>query len=76
MRTIKLKVSETDIKKYDLEDEQEVRLADLIEKINLEYAKNALKQCNDIASKAGLSEMSIDEINEEIKAVRDAKSNY
>ena len=38
MRTIKLKVSETDIKKYDLEDEQEVRLADLIEKINLEYA--------------------------------------
>jgi hypothetical protein len=32
-------------------------------------------ECNEIAKKEGLSEMTMDEINTEIKAVRDAKTD-
>jgi hypothetical protein len=47
----------------------------LVELINLEYARKALLECNEIAEKVGLSKMTMDEINAEIKAVRDAKAH-
>ena len=74
MRTIQVKVSETDFEKYNLESEKEMKFTDLVEKISLEYARKALLECNEIAQKVGLSEMTMDEINAEIKAVRDAKN--
>ena len=43
--------------------------------ISQEYARKALLECNEIAEQKGLSKMTMDEINAEIKAVRDAKSN-
>ncbi|RDC65647.1 hypothetical protein [Adhaeribacter pallidiroseus] len=75
MRIIQIKVSETDFQKYDLGNGQEIKFSDLIEKVNLEYARKALIECNEIAQEAGLSEMTLDEINAEIKAVRDAKNH-
>ncbi len=75
MRTIQIKVSETDFQKYNLETGQEVKFTDLVEKINLEYARQAILECNKIAQQVGLSDMTMDEINAEIKAVRDAKNN-
>ena len=75
MRTIQIKVSETDFQKYDLGSGQEIKFSDLIEKVNLEYARKALMECNEIARQAGLSEMTLDEIDAEIKAVRDAKNH-
>lgn len=75
MKTIQIKVSETDFQKYNLESGKEVKFTDLVEKINLEYARQAILDCNKIAQQAGLSDMTMDEINAEIKAVRDAKNN-
>ena len=43
--------------------------------ISKEYAREALIECNNIAEKKGLSKMTMDEINAEIKAVRDAKAD-
>ena len=74
MRRIQIKVSETDFQKYDLGN-QEIKFTDLVEMINREYARKALLECNEIAEKVGLSKMTMDEINAEIKAVRDAKTN-
>jgi hypothetical protein len=74
MRTIQIKISETDFKRYKL-DEQELKFTDLVEKISLEYAKKALLECNEIAQQVGLSDMTMEEINAEIKAVRDAKGH-
>ncbi len=74
MRTAQIKVSETDYQKYNF-NKGEVKFNDLVELINQEYAKNALQQCNDIAKQVGLSALSLDEINAEIKAVRNAKNN-
>jgi hypothetical protein len=75
MKTIQVKVSETDFSKYNLGLEEVIKFTDLIEKVSLEYAKEALLACNEIAEKTGLSKMNMEEINAEIKALRDAKNN-
>ncbi len=75
MRTIQLKVSEADFKKYELEGLKEVEFTNLIEKMSLEYARKSLLECNQIAAQVGLSDITIEEINAEIIAVRNAKNN-
>ncbi len=75
MRTIQIKVSETDFEKYNLESQEEIKFTDLVDKISLEYARKALLESNEIAEKVGLSKMTLDDINAEIRAVRDAKNN-
>ncbi len=74
MQTIQIKISNTDLQKYNLES-REIKFTDLVDLISREYARKALLECNEIAKQEGLSEMTIDEINAEIKAVRDAKTH-
>ena len=75
MRTVQIKISETDFRKYNL-GSGEIKFTDLVEMISREYARKALLECNEIAKQVGLSQMTMDEINAEIKAVRDAKTHY
>ncbi|NUQ24611.1 MAG: hypothetical protein HUU34_11715 [Saprospiraceae bacterium] len=74
MRTVQLKISETDFQKYNFGG-GEIKFSDLVELISREYARRALLECNEIAEQVGLSTMTLDEINAEIKAVRDAKAH-
>jgi hypothetical protein len=74
MQTLQIKISNTDFQKYNLKS-REIKFTDLVDLISREYARNALLECNEIAKQEGLSEMSMDEINAEIKAVRDAKTD-
>jgi hypothetical protein len=74
MLNILIKISETDFQRYNLSS-QELKFTDLVEKISTEYARKALLECNEIAAQVGLAEMTMDEINAEIKAIRDAKSH-
>lgn len=74
MQTLKIKISNTDFKKYNLES-REIKFTDLVDLISKEYARKALLECNEIAEQEGLSKMTFDEINAEIKAVRDAKTH-
>jgi len=74
MRTLKIKVSETDFQKYNLGND-EVKFTDLVDIISKNYARKALLECNEIAKQEGLSKMTMDEINAEINAVRDAKTH-
>jgi len=74
MRTVQIRVSETDFQKYNL-GSGEIKFTDLVELISREYARKALLECNEIAEQVGLSKMTMDEINAEIKAVRDAKTH-
>lgn len=75
MNTVQLRVNDTDLQKYNLEIDREIEFSELVQKISLEYARKALMECNAIAKEVGLSEMTLEEINAEIKAVRDAKGN-
>ncbi len=74
MLNIQIRISERDFQRYNL-GSQELKFTDLVEKINLEYARKALLQSNVIAKQVGLSSMTLEEINAEIEAVRDAKSH-
>lgn len=74
MRTLQIKVSETDFQKYNFGSE-EIKFTDLVDLISREYARKALLECNAIAKQEGFSQMTMDEINAEIKAVRDAKTH-
>ena len=47
---------------------------DLKEKISIEYAKEALLKCNQIAGETGLAALTLDEINAEIKELRNEKN--
>ena len=74
MQTIQIKISNSDFQKYNLGN-REIKFTDLVDLISKEYARKALLECNEIAGKEGLSQMTMDEINAEIKAVRDAKTD-
>ena len=74
MQTIQIKISNTDFRKYNFGN-KEIKFTDLVDLISQEYARKALLECNEIAEQNGLSKMTMDEINAEITAVRDAKTN-
>lgn len=74
MRTLQIRVSESDFQRYNLGD-REIKFTDLVDSINREYARKAILESNELAEKYGLSKMTLDEINAEINAVRDAKNN-
>jgi len=74
MQTIQIKISNTDFQKYNF-GSKEIKFTDLVEMISREYARKALLECNEIAEQIGLSKTTMDEINAEINAVRNAKSH-
>ncbi len=74
MQTIQIKISNGDFQKYKFGN-KEIKFTDLVDLISQEYAREALLECNEIAEQKGISKMTMDEINAEIKVVRDAKNN-
>lgn len=74
MKTLNIVISEGDFDKYGFSTER-LSFEELIAKINMELARQALLRAQEIAEQTGLSEMTLEEINAEIQAVRDAKSH-
>jgi len=74
MPTLQIKISKSDLRKYNLKD-REISFTELVDLLSREYAKKALLVCNQIAEQKGLSNMTMDEINAEIRSVRDAKNH-
>ena len=74
MQTIQIKISNSDFQKYNFGN-KEIKFTDLVDLISQEYARKALIECNEIAEQNGISKMTMDDIDAEIRAVRDAKTN-
>lgn len=74
MKTIKIKMSDSDYQKYNLTG-SELSFSALMELIEIEQARNALNEANTLAENYGLSKMSLEEINSEITAIRDGKTH-
>ncbi len=70
MQTIQIKISNNDFKKYNFEN-KDIKFTDLVDLIGREYAKKALLDSQKIAKKVGLSKMTLDEIQAEVRAARD-----
>lgn len=75
MRTLNVSISDNEFNKFGLK-QNNLTFSDLIKLIRMELMRENLNKCIELAEKHGLSTMTIDEISDEVKAVRrNAKSN-
>lgn len=76
MRTINISISEIEYNKFGLKS-GELSFSEFVDIISKELVKQTLEDSIELAEKYGLSKMTMDEISEEIKAVRsNAKNNH
>ncbi len=75
MKTLTVPINEFDFVKFGFESDT-ISFAELQKKISLAYAKEALARCHKIAQDTGLSEITLQEINVEIQAVRTHAKDY
>ncbi len=74
MRTLNVSISDVEFNKFGLQRE-ELTFNNLITLIRRQLMRENLNKCLELADKYGLSKMTMDEISEEVKAVRqNAKS--
>ena len=69
MRTLSVSISDIEFNKFGLKQEQ-LNFTDFIELVSRELMRQNLNKCVELASKYGLSQMSMDEITNEVKTVR------
>lgn len=69
MGILQVSVTTQDLKRFGL-DKSQISFEELLDKISTELARQALYACQDIAERVGLSRMTLEEINAEVKAVR------
>ena len=75
MRTINISISELEYNKFGLKEDK-LSFSELIDIISREISRQNLRKSIQLAEKYGLSKMTLEDINKEIKAVRkNAKNN-
>ena len=74
MRTLNVSISDIEYHKFGIKKEK-LTFTDIIDLISKELTRQNLHKSVELADKYGLSKMSIDEISNEVKAVRNAKSD-
>ena len=76
MRTLKISISELECSKIGIQNEQ-LTFSDLVDLVSRELSKQALNNSVQLAERFGLSNLTMDNITNEVKAVRkDAKDNH
>ena len=76
MRTLNVSISDLEYNKFGLKQEK-LSFTDFIELVSKELMRQNLNKCVELANKYGLSKMTMDEISNEVKAVRkDAKNRH
>lgn len=74
MRTLNISISDTEFNKFGLQQE-ELTFNNLIKLVRKQLMRENLNKCLELAEKHGLYKMTMEEISEEVKAVRqNAKS--
>jgi len=75
MRTLNVSISDMEFNNLCIKNEN-ITFTEFIELVRREVMRNNLNNCLALAEKVGLSSMTINEINEEIKLVRNAKNRH
>ncbi|MCX6238156.1 MAG: hypothetical protein NTY07_11485 [Bacteroidia bacterium] len=75
MKTISISISDLEYNQFGI-NKDKFSFTEFVDIVNKEITKQALNRCIQLAEKYNLSRMSMDEINDEVKAVRNAKSNH
>ena len=76
MRTLNISISDLEYNKFGLKADK-LSFSEFVDIISAELSKQTLDEGVELAEKHGLSRMTMDEITEEVKAVRkDAKDRH
>ena len=75
MRILNVSISDMEFNNLGIKNEN-ITFTEFIELVKREVMRNNLNNCLALAEKYGLSSMTINEINEEIKLVRNAKNRH
>ena len=74
MKTLNVSISDIEFNKFGLKQEQ-LNFTDFIELVSKELMRQNLSKCVELAQKYGLSQMTMHEISNEVKAVRKNAKN-
>ena len=75
MRTLNVSISDMEFNNLGIKNEN-ITFTEFKELVKREVMQKNLNNCLALAEKVGLSSMTINEINEEIKLVRNAKNRH
>jgi hypothetical protein len=75
MRILNVSISDMEFNNLGIKNEN-ITFTEFIELVRREVMRNNLNNCLALAEKYGLSSMTMNEINEEIKSVRNAKNRH
>jgi hypothetical protein len=75
MRILNVSISDMEFNNLGIKNEN-ITFTEFIELVRREVMRNNLNNCLALAEKYGLSSMTMNEINEEIKLVRNAKNRH
>ena len=74
MRTLNVSISDIEYSKFGIKNDK-LTFTDFIELVSKELTRQNLNKCVELADKYGLSKMTMDEITNEVKAVRKNAKN-
>ena len=75
MKTLNISISDIEYNKFGLQNDR-FSFTDFVEIISNELSRQNLDKCIELSDKYGLSDLTMDEITNEVKAVRqNAKTN-
>jgi hypothetical protein len=74
MRTLNVSISDIEYSKFGLKNDK-LTFSDFIDIVSKELTRQNLDKCLELADKYGISKMSMDQITDEVKAVRQNAKN-
>jgi hypothetical protein len=75
MKTLNISISDVEWQKFGMTAES-LTFAEFLELVSRELMRQNLNQAVELAEQYGLSSLTMDDINEEVKAVRNAKHRH
>lgn len=75
MKTLNVSISDVDYTKFGIPSDS-LTFTEFVELVSRDLMRQNLDKAVELAEKYGLSSMTMEDINEEVKAVRDAKRHY
>jgi len=75
MKTLSVSISDLEYNQFGI-NKDKLSFTEFVDIVNKEITKQAMNNCVRLAERYELSRMTMDEISEEVKAVRNAKDNH
>ena len=75
MKTLNITISDLEYNQLGIRSDK-LSFSEFVDIVNKEVTKQALTKCVQLAERYNLSKLSMDEITEEVKSVRNAKGNH